>query len=59
MHLNDLAKKIKNGIVKSDLVGLIFNTIGVSDGISMGTQGMRYSLPSRDIIADSIETVVQ
>ena len=59
MHLNDLAKKIKNGIVKSNLVGLIFNTIGVSDGISMGTQGMRYSLPSRDIIADSIETVVQ
>ena len=59
MHLNDLAKKIKDGIVKSDLVGLIFNTIGVSDGISMGTQGMRYSLPSRDIIADSIETVVQ
>ncbi len=59
MHLNDLAKKIKNSIVKSDLVGLIFNTIGVSDGISMGTQGMRYSLPSRDIIADSIETVVQ
>ncbi len=59
MHLNDLAKKIKHGIVKSDLVGLIFNTIGVSDGISMGTQGMRYSLPSRDIIADSIETVVQ
>ena len=59
MHLNDLAKKIKLSIVKSDLVGLIFNTIGVSDGISMGTQGMRYSLPSRDIIADSIETVVQ
>ena len=59
MHLNDLAKKIKHGIIKSDLVGLIFNTIGVSDGISMGTQGMRYSLPSRDIIADSIETVVQ
>ena len=59
MHLNDLAEKIKHGIVKSDLVGLIFNTIGVSDGISMGTQGMRYSLPSRDIIADSIETVVQ
>jgi len=59
MHLNDLAKKIKHSIIKSDLVGLIFNTIGVSDGISMGTQGMRYSLPSRDIIADSIETVVQ
>ncbi len=59
MHLNDLAKKIKHSIIKTDLVGLIFNTIGVSDGISMGTQGMRYSLPSRDIIADSIETVVQ
>lgn len=59
MHLNDLSKLIKNGINKSDLVGLIFNTIGVSDGISMGTKGMRFSLPSRDIIADSIETVVQ
>ena len=59
MHLNDLSQKIKKGILKNNLVGLIFNTIGVSDGISMGTQGMRYSLPSRDIIADSIETVVQ
>ena len=59
MHLNDLYKKIKQSILKNNLVGLIFNTIGVSDGISMGTQGMRYSLPSRDIIADSIETVVQ
>ena len=59
MHLNDLSKNIKNGINKNELIGLIFNTIGVSDGISMGTQGMRYSLPSRDIIADSIETVVQ
>ena len=59
MHLNDLSLKIKRGITDSDLIGLIFNTIGVSDGISMGTQGMRYSLPSRDIIADSIETVVQ
>jgi dihydroxy-acid dehydratase len=59
MHLNDLSKKIKQSILKNNLVGLIFNTIGVSDGISMGTQGMRYSLPSRDIIADSIETVVQ
>ena len=59
MHLNDLSLKIKQGIIDSDLIGLIFNTIGVSDGISMGTQGMRYSLPSRDIIADSIETVVQ
>jgi len=59
MHLNDLSNKIKQSILKNNLVGLIFNTIGVSDGISMGTQGMRYSLPSRDIIADSIETVVQ
>jgi dihydroxy-acid dehydratase len=59
MHLNDLSKKIKEGVLNNNLVGLIFNTIGVSDGISMGTQGMRYSLPSRDIIADSIETVVQ
>ena len=57
MHLNDLAKDIKQGVVESDLIGLIFHTIGVSDGISMGTDGMRYSLPSRDIIADSIETV--
>ena len=59
MHLNDLSQKIKQSILQNNLVGLIFNTIGVSDGISMGTQGMRYSLPSRDIIADSIETVVQ
>ena len=59
MHLNDLSKLVKQGIEKSNAVGLIFNTIGVSDGISMGTPGMRYSLPSRDIIADSIETVVQ
>jgi len=58
MHLNDLAKIVKQGTVSNELVGLIFNTIGVSDGISMGTPGMRYSLPSRDIIADSIETVV-
>ena len=58
MHLNDLAVRVKEGTLESDLVGLIFNTIGVSDGISMGTPGMRYSLPSRDIIADSIETVV-
>ncbi len=57
MHLNDLAALVKQGVQKSDLVGLIFNTIGVSDGISMGTSGMRYSLPSREIIADSIETV--
>lgn len=58
MHLNDLAKIVKQGVKESDLVGLIFNTIGVSDGISMGTSGMRFSLPSRDLIADSIETVV-
>ena len=59
MHLNDLSKLIKSGVTNAEINGLIFNTIGVSDGISMGTQGMRYSLPSRDIIADSIETVVQ
>ena len=59
MHLNDLSVKIKDSITASKYVGLIFNTIGVSDGISMGTFGMRYSLPSRDIIADSMETVVQ
>ena len=57
MHLNELAKLVKQGIWDNDLVGLIFNTIGVSDGISNGTDGMRYSLVSRDIIADSIETV--
>ena len=57
MHLNDLAKIIKTSIWEQDLVGLIFNTIGVSDGISNGTDGMRYSLVSRDIIADSIEAV--
>ena len=58
MHLNDLAAKVKEGVVAAGLVGLRFNTIGVSDGISMGTDGMSYSLQSRDIIADSIETVV-
>ncbi|MGL4346679.1 MAG: dihydroxy-acid dehydratase [Chitinophagaceae bacterium] len=58
MHLNDLAKSIKIGVQEADLVGLIFHTIGVSDGISNGTEGMRYSLVSRDIIADSIEAVV-
>ncbi|HEY1115534.1 MAG TPA: dihydroxy-acid dehydratase [Chitinophagaceae bacterium] len=57
MHLNDLAKLVKQGVWDRDLVGLIFNTIGVSDGISNGTAGMRYSLVSRDVIADSIETV--
>jgi len=59
MHLNDLSTFVKKGTEEANLVGLIFNTIGVSDGISMGTKGMRFSLPSRDIIADSIETVVQ
>jgi dihydroxy-acid dehydratase len=57
MHLNDLAKIVKGGVWDNQLVGLIFNTIGVSDGISNGTDGMRYSLVSRDIIADSIEAV--
>ncbi len=57
MHLNDLAKLIKEGVWDSGLVGLTFHTIGVSDGISNGTDGMRYSLVSRDIIADSIEAV--
>ena len=58
MHLNGLAASIKKNINEHDHVGLVFNTIGVSDGISMGTPGMRYSLPSRDLIADSIETVM-
>ena len=57
MHLNDLAKHIKKSVNEADLVGLMFHTIGVSDGISMGTEGMNYSLQSRDLIADSIETV--
>jgi dihydroxy-acid dehydratase len=57
MHLNDLAKIAKQGVWDNDLVGLIFNTIGISDGISNGTDGMRYSLVSRDLIADSIESV--
>ncbi|MET3503607.1 dihydroxy-acid dehydratase [Mucilaginibacter rubeus] len=57
MHLNDLAKLVKQGIWDEDMVGLIFHTIGVSDGMSNGTEGMRYSLVSRDIIADSIEAV--
>jgi dihydroxy-acid dehydratase len=57
MHLNGLALKVKQGVWDSNLVGLIFHTIGVSDGISNGTTGMRYSLVSRDVIADSIETV--
>ena len=58
MHLLELAEFVKKGTTESDLIGLRFNTIGVSDGISMGTDGMSYSLQSRDIIADSIETVV-
>jgi len=58
MHLNDLAAKVREGVVAAGLVGMRFNTIGVSDGISMGTDGMSYSLQSRDLIADSIETVM-
>src|ERR1044071_5761569 len=58
MHLDTLAAHVKEGVEAAGLVGLRFNTIGVSDGISMGTEGMSYSLPSRDLIADSIETVV-
>ncbi|MGV3705326.1 MAG: dihydroxy-acid dehydratase [Arcticibacter sp.] len=57
MHLNGLAAVVKEGVWKEDLVGLIFHTIGVSDGMSNGTEGMRYSLVSRDVIADSIEAV--
>ena len=57
MHLNALAEQVKLGMEDTEVLGLIFHTIGVSDGIAMGTDGMRYSLPSRDIIADSIETV--
>ena len=58
MHLNDLAAKVREGVQAAGLVGMRFNTIGVSDGISMGTDGMSYSLQSRDLIADSIETVM-
>jgi dihydroxy-acid dehydratase len=58
MHLNDLAAKVREGVRAAGLVGMRFNTIGVSDGISMGTDGMSYSLQSRDLIADSIETVM-
>jgi len=58
MHLNDLAAIIKDGVQEAGLVGMRFNTVGVSDGISMGTEGMSYSLQSRDLIADSIETVM-
>ncbi|TNF01195.1 MAG: dihydroxy-acid dehydratase, partial [Bacteroidetes bacterium] len=58
MHLNDMARDVKSAVQDQDLVGLIFNTIGVSDGISNGTDGMRFSLVSRDVIADSMETVM-
>jgi dihydroxy-acid dehydratase len=58
MHLNVLSEKVKEGVTAAGLVGLRFNTVGVSDGISMGTDGMSYSLQSRDLIADSIETVM-
>lgn len=58
MHLNDLSERIGEGVTEAGLVSMRFNTIGVSDGISMGTSGMRYSLQSRDLIADSIETVM-
>ncbi len=58
MHLNDLAAKVREGVVDAGLVGMRFNTVGVSDGISMGTDGMSFSLQSRDLIADSIETVM-
>ena len=59
MHLDRLAAQVKEGVQAAGLVGLRFNTIGVSDGLSMGTDGMSYSLPSRDVIADSIETVMR
>jgi dihydroxy-acid dehydratase len=58
MHLNKLSEAVKEGVTKAGLVGMRFNTIGVSDGISMGTEGMSYSLQSRDLIADSIETIM-
>src|SRR6202789_1494307 len=58
MHLLDLAAKVKEGVTAAGLVGMRFNTIGVSDGISMGTDGMSFSLQSRDLIADSIETIM-
>src|SRR3954454_11279908 len=58
MHLNILAAEVKKGVTQAGLVGMQFNTIGVSDGISMGTDGMSFSLQSRDLIADSIETVM-
>lgn len=57
MHLMGLNNKIKEGVEAAGLAGMQFNTIGVSDGMSMGTTGMRYSLQSRDLIADSIEVI--
>src|SRR4029079_15486671 len=58
MHLLDLAAKVKEGVSAAGKIGMRFNTVGVSDGISMGTDGMSFSLQSRDLIADSIETVM-
>jgi dihydroxy-acid dehydratase len=58
MHLRDLSDRVKEGVDASGMIGMRFNTIGVSDGISMGTDGMSFSLPSRDVIADSIETIM-
>jgi dihydroxy-acid dehydratase len=58
MHLLDLNNKVRQGVQDQDLIGFQFNTVGVSDAISMGTSGMRYSLQSRDLIADSVETVM-
>ena len=59
MHLDRLAARVKEGVTAAEMVGMRFNTIGVSDGISMGTEGMSFSLPSRDLIADSVETVLR
>lgn len=59
MHLNDLAARVRDGVIDAGMVSMRFNTIGVSDGIAMGTEGMSYSLQSRDLIADSIETVMR
>ena len=58
MHLREFGDLVKESLVKSNLLGMRFSTVGVSDAISMGTEGMRYSLQSRDLIADSIETIV-
>lgn len=58
MHLLDLSGSVKKGVTEAGMVGFRFNTIGVSDGMSMGTDGMSYSLQSRDLIADSIETTM-